>query len=64
MACVGNDNDAPRHEIHGDIDRRRVQRPAAENHIEGAAPQRTEASRLGDAAILQSCPARAAPPLA
>ena len=24
MACVGSDNDAPRHEIHGDIDRRKV----------------------------------------
>src|ERR1700747_1902585 len=45
------------------IDRRRVQRPAAENHIEGAAPQRTEASRLGDAApeILQSCPGTRGP---
>jgi hypothetical protein len=52
-----------RHEIHGDIDRRRVQRPATKNHIEGAAPQRTEASRLGDAApeILQSCPGTGGP---
>src|SRR5271166_275688 len=44
-----------RHEIHDDVERRRVQRPAAEKHIERPAPERAEASRLGDAApeILQ-----------
>ena len=52
-----------RHEIHGDIDRRRVQCPAAENHIERSAPQRTEAGRLGDATpeILQSGPGALGP---
>ena len=52
-----------RHEIHGDIDRRRVQCPAAEKHIERSAPQRTEARRLGDAApeILQSGPGAVGP---
>ena len=39
-----------RHEVHGDIDRRRIQRPAAEQHVEWPAPERAEARRLGDAA--------------
>ena len=35
-----------RHEIHGDVERRRVQRPAGrEQHIERPAPERAEASR-------------------
>jgi hypothetical protein len=45
-----------RHEIHGDVHGRTVQRPAAEHHVERSAPERTEASRLRNAApeLLQS----------
>ena len=37
-----------RHEIHRDIDRRRIERPAAEDHVERPALERAEAGGVGD----------------
>ena len=39
-----------RHEIHGHVNRRRVQGPAAQNHIERPTLERAEASSIRDAA--------------
>ena len=39
----------PRHHVHGDEHRRLVERPAAEQDVERAAPERAETRRLRDA---------------
>ena len=57
----------PRHQVHGDEDRRVVERPAAEQHVERAALERAELRRIGDPApevLERGARALGAPPAA